>query len=561
MLDAIYRLLATVARRPRRPVREPSRGRAAVPHPGAAAWLALALLAAAMPPARGAPDAPPPPETTLVWLNRDIVTMRATLAGAPPAVRAERARDRIDEIPDDAMDAPLRALPFTLDGVQGQQIVLGDRLLFSLLDGDLDPEQRAQGLAPLVAETLRRLQDARAAWHAARDRQQLWHGALLAALATAGFVLLAWLVASGTRRGMVLLERERRSLAAAGQPVDWREVAARLIARSARLLEAALLLALAYAWVRLVLGAFAFTRPWSEQLGAWLVDQLRWVLHGIAASVPGIVTVVIVLVLTRAFVDALGYCFDAVQRGRVQLPLLHPETTPATRRIVIALVWVIGIAVAYPYLPGAGSEAFKGLSVLVGLMLTMGATGIVTQAMSGLLVIYARALRKGDYVQVGGVEGVVTEVAPLATKVMNLRNEEITIPNAVLIAQPIHNFSKLATTHGTLLSTRVTIGYDAPWRQVHALLEAAARATDGVRTDPAPRVFQRALSDFYVEYELLFSIDRPIERVPVLSRLHAQIQDEFNRAGVQIMSPHFYEQPPQPLVVPPALWQGGKAAP
>jgi small-conductance mechanosensitive channel len=285
-----------------------------------------------------------------------------------------------------------------------------------------------------------------------------------------------------------------------------------------------------------------------------MVEQIGWVLRGIGEGLPGLLTVCIVLLVTRAVADLFSYFFDAVQAGRVQVPFLHPETTSATRRIVAALVWVLGLGIAYPYLPGAGTQAFQGLSVMVGLMVTLGATGIVTQAMSGLLLIYARALRRGDFVQVGAVEGVVTEVGPLATKVLNLRNEEITVPNAVLIASPIHNFSKLADTQGTLVSTPVTIGYDAPWRQVHELLIEAARATPHFRTEPAPRVFQRALSDFYVEYELILSMDRPIGRVTALSALHANIQDAFNRAGVQIMSPHYLGDPPQPVVVPPERW-------
>ncbi|MDZ7651765.1 MAG: mechanosensitive ion channel [Burkholderiaceae bacterium] len=160
-----------------------------------------------------------------------------------------------------------------------------------------------------------------------------------------------------------------------------------------------------------------------------------------------------------------------------------------------------------------------------------------------------------------GVQGVVSEVASLATKVVNVRNEEITIPNSVVISSPIRNYSKLAGTHGTLLTTKVTIGYDAPWRQVHALLIGAAQKTPGVRADPRPYVYQTALSDFYVEYELFCSIDRPIERVPVLSALHANIQDEFNEHGVQIMSPHFFAQPDSAVVVPKAHWYAAPAQP
>lgn len=194
-------------------------------------------------------------------------------------------------------------------------------------------------------------------------------------------------------------------------------------------------------------------------------------------------------------------------------------------------------------------------------MLTLGSTSLVAQAMSGLVIVYSRALRKGDFVEVSDVQGVVTEVAALATKIVNVRNEEITVPNSVLISSPIRNYSKLAGTQGTLLTTKVTIGYDSPWRQVHALLIGAAGKTPAVRSSPAPYVYQRARSGFYVEYELFVSIDRPLDRIPVLSALHANIQDQFNERGVQIMSPHFVVQPARPVLVPREQWHAPPAQP
>jgi small-conductance mechanosensitive channel len=272
------------------------------------------------------------------------------------------------------------------------------------------------------------------------------------------------------------------------------------------------------------------------------------------SGLPGLITILIVFGVTRAIIDVLGYFFDNVQSGRLRVPYLHPETTGATRRIVTVIAWCLGLAVAYPFIPGSDSEVFKGLSVLLGLMLSLGSTGLVTQAMGGLVIVYSRALRRGDFVRVGDIEGVVTEVASLATKLVNVRNEEITIPNSVLISSAIHNYSKLAGTNGTLLTSKVTIGYDAPWRQVHALLISAAQKTPKVRREPVPYVFQRALSDFYVEYELFVHVDQAAERIPILSALHASIQDEFNEHGVQIMSPHFFSQPADPVVVPKAHW-------
>jgi len=516
-------------------------------------WMLAALGPVLWSPATWAQtDAPPPAQ--LRWLQRDIATLRAPLAGATPQERVERAQDRLRALPASAMDDPLQTLPFVLGQQSGVQFLLGDRLLLSLLVDDLDPELRERNLQAQADLVLARLEKARRAWHDQRDLQLWWVGlakALLGSLLAWG--LLRW-SSVGSRWLGLRLERRRRRLASEAERVSWREFLDRLATRLLGLGHAVVVLVIAYIWIEWVLAAFPLTQPVAERWHHWMVQQIGWVLRGIGEGLPGLLTVCIVLLVTRAVADLFSYFFDAVQAGRVQVPFLHPETTSATRRIVAALVWVLGLGIAYPYLPGAGTQAFQGLSVMVGLMVTLGATGIVTQAMSGLLLIYARALRRGDFVQVGAVEGVVTEVGPLANKVLNLRNEEITVPNAVLIASPIHNFSKLADTQGTLVSTPVTIGYDAPWRQVHELLIEAARATPHFRTEPAPRVFQRALSDFYVEYELIVSMDRPIERVAALSALHANIQDAFNRAGVQIMSPHYLGDPPQPVVVPPERW-------
>lgn len=319
--------------------------------------------------------------------------------------------------------------------------------------------------------------------------------------------------------------------------------------RLAALLLWPALLTLVWALVVATLAAFPWTQPWGDRLTDFVRQLGGWLVAGTLGAIPGLVTIALVLLVARIVHDLLRHALEQVQSGRVQVPLLHAETVGATRRLLAVLVWGVAAAIAYPYLPGSDSDAFKGLSVLFGLMLTLGSTGVVTQLMSGLVIVYSRSLKSGDLIAVNGVEGVVREVGALAVKVVNMRNEEITLPHSVITANAIHNYSKLSGQQGTLVSTKVTIGYDTPWRQVHAMLVNAASRTPGVRTQPPPLVYQRALSDFYVEYELFAHTDKPLERVPILSAIHAAIQDEFNTYGVQIMSPHFYEQPAQALVV------------
>jgi small-conductance mechanosensitive channel len=490
---------------------------------------------------------------TLRILNREVLTMRARLGGLTPQARVQRARERIVALPDEAVDLPLNQIPFNLGEMHGVQFLLGDLPLFSVLEGDADVEVK-QSFDALVGQTRARLEAIRTAWHQARSRPLLLQGLLSTLVATLVLGVLVWVVYRVSAKAVQWMEKRRDVLAERFPYVDWREFLARLAVGIMQLVQWIALLAIGYFYVYYVLHSFVATEPIAQSLGNWLLVKLEWLAEGSLESLPGLVTVFIVLMLTRAGVDVIGYFFDAVQKGRLRLPLLHVETVPATRRIFTLLAWALGVAIAYPFLPGSSSDVFKGLSVLFGLMVTLGSTGLVTQAMSGLVVVYSRSLHKGDFVDINGVQGVVTEVASLATKIVNVRNEEITIPNSVVISNPIHNYSKLAGTQGTLLTTKVTIGYDAPWRQIHELLIGAAKKTAGVRATPTPYVYQRALSDFYVEYELFVSIDNPLERVPILSVLHASIQDEFNAFGVQIMSPHFLGQPDRAVVVEQAQW-------
>lgn len=503
------------------------------------AWALAGLLAA---PAR----AQAAPEATLRLLNRDVVTLRASLAGATPEQRVQRALERLRTIPDDDIDQPLKALPFTLGSDRGMQIMLGNWLLFTLLEGDLAQEGPRE-LEPLVRQTLERLTEVRQAWHASLDTQLLWRGIGHTVAATLLLALLTWSVARGQRRLLRHIEDRRNSLANSQRMVRTREWVLRVASGLSGLLKWLLIAVLGYLWLRHVLASFLLTAPLSRELGAWLGGRLAWLGDGVVNATPGLLTVLIVLLLTRVVVDLLGYFFDAIQQGRLELPFLHIETISATRRIVSFVTWALGVAVAYPYLPGSSSDAFKGISVLMGLMLTLGSTGLATQVMSGLVVIYARAVRKGDFIEVNGLQGVVTEVAPLATKLINVRNQEVTVPNSVLIAGPIFNHSRRSEGRGVQMPVTVTIGYDAPWRQVHELLTQAARATPGLSPD-APRVYQRALSDFYVEYELVVWLADPLQRLRVSTELHGRIQDAFNEAGVQIMSPHFMAQPGQPVL-------------
>jgi small-conductance mechanosensitive channel len=281
----------------------------------------------------------------------------------------------------------------------------------------------------------------------------------------------------------------------------------------------------------------------------------------IVRSLPDLFTVVVIVFVTRFAARFVYLLFEAAEQERLKLPLIYPETAQPTRRLITALLWLFALVLSYPYLPGSDSDAFKGASVFVGLIVSLGSTGIVGQVMSGLTLTYSRALRLGDFVTIGDVEGTVTHLGSLSTKVKTARSEDVTIPNSVVVSTPITNYSRFSDTDGVLAPTTLTIGYDVPWRQVHAMLLLAAERTPGVRRNPTPLVRQTELGDFWVQYTVLVCPEQPQLRQATVAALRANIQDVFNEFGVQIMSPNYEADPSTPKVVPREQWYAEPALP
>jgi len=278
-------------------------------------------------------------------------------------------------------------------------------------------------------------------------------------------------------------------------------------------------------------------------------------------ELPGLLAVVVIFTVTRWIVRLGRALFDQIAAGKITVYWMDADLAHATQRIFAAIAWVFAIIVAYPYIPGSQTEAFKGISVFVGLVVSLGSTGIINQVMSGLFVVYSRALKSGEWVKVDNTEGEVLEVGLLAAKIRTIEGQEVTIPNSVLVSTSTMNFTRLGQPDGMIVSPTVTIGYDAPWRQVHALLLRAADRTPNVRKHPAPYILQRQLSDFYVEYTLMARLEDAKRRIETISDLNAQIQDAFNEFGVQIMSPHYMVQPEGNVVIPQAKWHEPPAEP
>jgi small-conductance mechanosensitive channel len=308
----------------------------------------------------------------------------------------------------------------------------------------------------------------------------------------------------------------------------------------------------AYEWLSFVFGRFPYTRPWGEQLTAFFIGMVSNIASGVLGALPDLLVAVVIFMLARGAIGLASPMFDRAALPGGALGWLDTDTVRPTRVLFTIGVWLFAIVMAYPYLPGAQSEAFKGMSVLIGLMLTVGGASLVGQGASGLILMYSRTLRVGEYVRVADHEGTVTEMGTFTTRIRTGMGEEVTMPNAMLLNTVTKNYSRTVQGRGYVVDTTLTIGYDTPWRDVEAMMLEAARRTPAVLATPEPRVFQTALSDFYVEYRLVCQAvpSEPRPRAEVLATLHQHLLDVFNERGVQIMSPHYFSDPATPKLVP-----------
>ena len=523
-------------------------------------WLGMgsALAQATPPPApAGAPatgGAVAPEAAVLKIANRPIVTLRSESFGRSP-------RDRVEAIGSLAEALVARGGPLEVTTAQtpeGVVVLVDGSLLLRVLNGDVNPEagETPQGMAAVAVHNL---ELALAEMREARDASAMLPAVLHSSVALLVAVALLWLLWRSYRwlvaRVRAAVQRHTHRLVPHwGRSVVGPTGIERILVAPLRVVAWLLGALVVYELLAYVLGQFPYTRPWGEALFSNLAEAIGELASGIAGALPGLFFVAVIFYLTRVVASAVRSFFNGVEEGRIDVAWVDDATARPTARLITGVVWLFGFVAAYPYIPGSDSQAFKGIGVFVGLMLSIGSSGIVNQAVSGLMLMYTRALRPGEFVQIGETEGIVRSVGFVNTQIETLRHEEASIPNAVIAATVTRNYSRLARDGGVRLPTKVTIGYDVPWRQVRAMLLVAAERTQSISPTPEPRVMQTALQDFYVEYTLAVSVEDPSRKLLVLDELHANIQDVFNEHGVQIMSPNYEADPDAPKIVPREDW-------
>ena len=471
--------------------------------------------------------------------GRPVLVIYAPIGGFTPQERAEGIQHRIIALAK-RRDTPPEAIHAEDRGTWTEVLAGTDRIM-GITAGDAKAAERTRAeLAAEYTEIIRQVVKQYREDHT--WRQVLW-GALYALLVTAGFVgLLALLFLIRHRaRSMVeewlgLFETEAP---AQSLGIRIRRHLGRPAGALIRVAFWIVVLALVQTYGTMVLRFFPSTKYTSYQITNWLFSELTGFGKVVIDYIPHLILLVFICLATSYLIKLNEHIFGEIRDQRLAIRSFYPDWAEPTAKLVRVLIIAAAAVVAFPYLPGSESPAFKGISVFLGVLLSLGSTSAIAHGVAGTILTYMRAFQVGDFVRIGNDVGEVVEKTLLVTRIRTQKNEIVTIPNGTVLGGVVVNYSAEAKNEGVIFHTTVTIGYAASWRQVHELLISAALATDDVLHDPPPFVLQTALNDFYVAYELNAYTDKPRNMLDVYSVLHQNIQDKFNEAGVEINSPHY----------------------
>ncbi len=311
--------------------------------------------------------------------------------------------------------------------------------------------------------------------------------------------------------------------------------------RVLKIIRLFVLFLLLFYYATFVLRLFPWTRVFGESILGYLVQSLELVLSAIGKYIPNAFIIAIIIFITYYLIRLIKPFFTAIERGNLVIPGFYTDWAKPTYNLLLVIIIALAAVVAFPYLPGFDSPAFRGISVFLGLLLSLGSTSAIANIIGGIILIYTRAFRIGDHIQIGDVIGDIIEKNFLVIRICTPTNKIITIPNSSILSSNVINFSISSRELGRhlILQTTITLGYDLPWRKVHTTLIEAALDTEHILKEPAPFVLQTSLDDFYISYQLNAYTNQPNLMVIIYSELHQNIQDKCNEAGIEILSPNY----------------------
>lgn len=482
----------------------------------------------------------PVPQANVRINGRTLFALGSGLGSISPAERAQVVNQRLDDI----LKSSPQTIKLTVAEVDnGWLVSVNDRPVISVTERDAQSEHlSAKALAERWAGAIQEgLQQA----SGERTRRGLWRRIVITVAVTLAGFLLLWALRWSRNRLAGLLEARRGqipSIRFRGLELLSGEHLHYGLSRTVWIVYGLALLLVVTTVLLLVFGQFPGTSKYARVVFLWLWKPFVDIVRGIVYYLPNLFYILVIIVVTRVVLRALGFIFEQAHRGVISLePWVHRDVARPTSQILKAIAVVLALFFIAPLIPGTGSTAAKGISVILGLMVSFGSTSTVGNLIAGIVLTYMRPFQLGERVKLGDTLGDVMERTFLYTKILTIKNEEVVVPSLQALSGSIVNYSAKARQGQLILHTTVTIGYDAPWRRVHELLLQAADRTSSLLKQPKPFVLQTALNDFYVAYQLNVYTGRANDMANAYAELHQSIQDSFNEGGVEICSPHFYQ--------------------
>jgi len=498
-----------------------------------------------------------------VKLGDETLFYLKDVMGLPTQKRAESIMERIKSVADDPR-VPVTAITTSTYPQPITIITANDELLVSVLEEDAKALGRSRD--ELAAQYSSEVRSAIEKYREERSMKWIIRGAIYTLIATAVLIAALYFLTRFHRKIVAsvqkkLQRKEETSVLVQTFEIVKMERVVTMITRTLGFGRLLIILVLLYSYIKLVLNFFPWTRGYDTRILDFIFRPLAVFGNAFWLQIPNLFFIAVIVLITYYSLRALHLFFNEVERGTITLKGFYPEWSQPTFRIVRLLFLAFAAVLAFPYIPGSDSPAFKGISIFAGVLISLGSTSFISNIIAGYTLTYRRVFKIGDRVQIGDIIGDVSEIRLQVTHLQSIKNEEIIVPNSLIVNSNVVNYTSLSKQGGLILHTTITIGYDTPWRQVHALLLMAAGRTSGLLKEPSPFVLQTSLDDFYVAYELNVYVDNPHEMVRLYSELHKNIQDVFNEYGVQIMSPAYEFDPSQPKIVPKEQWYAPPAEP
>ena len=420
-------------------------------------------------------------------------------------------------------------------------LMYGNKVIASFTDQDglwegRSREQLATDKRKIVVQKLKELKEEHSLW-------QLGKRILYFVLVLAGQYLLFWLTGWLFRKLKVRIQKLKdtrlKPISIQNYELLDTQRQVNLLIFLSNLLRYVIMLLQLLITIPLLFAIFPQTKGLAYQIFSYIWNPIKNILVGIVDYIPNLFAILIICFAVKYLVRLVHYLSREVEAGRLKFGGFYPDWAMPTYHIIRFLLYAFMIAMIYPYLPGAKSGVFQGISVFIGLIVSLGSSTVIGNLIAGLVITYMRPFKLGDRIQLNDTTGNVIEKTPLVTRIKTPKNEVVTIPNSFIMSSHTVNYSASAREYGLIIHSEVTIGYDVPWRQVHQLLIEAALNTPGVIDDPRPFVLETSLSDWYPVYQINAYIREADKLAQIYSDLHQNIQDRFNEAGIEIMSPHY----------------------